>query len=130
MSALLAGENGIVGIAFDNAAVAYFGGSVALAIILFDSGFEHPAADAPARGRTRRGARRPSACSRPRSGSVAAFSGSDSGGSEGFLLGAIVSSTDAAAVFLLRRIGGITLRDRVRATLEIESGQTTRWRSS
>ena len=35
---LLAGENGL-GILFDNAEAAYFLGSLALAIILFDSGF-------------------------------------------------------------------------------------------
>ena len=39
---LLAGEDGLLGIDFDSGATAYFIGSLALAIILFDSGFETP----------------------------------------------------------------------------------------
>ena len=39
---LLAGEDGLLGINFDSGGTAYFIGSLALAIILFDSGFETP----------------------------------------------------------------------------------------
>ncbi|NWG22039.1 MAG: potassium/proton antiporter [Chloroflexi bacterium] len=41
---------------------------------------------------------------------------------EGFLLGAIVSSTDAAAVFAVMRTRDVNLRDNLEALIELESG--------
>ena len=46
----------------------------------------------------------------------------DLGWIEALLMGAVVASTDAAAVFLLIHSRGLRLRPRVNATLEVESG--------
>ncbi len=119
---LLAGEDGLLGLPFDNAGAAYFIGSIALAIILFDSGFETSLS-------TVRAAAWPSITLATvgvllTTGLVGIAAHYLLGLSwlQRMLMGAIVSSTDAAAVFFLLRVGGITLRDRVRSTLEIESG--------
>ncbi|MCT8970993.1 potassium/proton antiporter [Microbaculum marinisediminis] len=118
---LLVGVDGL-GLSFDNAPVAYFIGSVALAVILFDSGFN-------TRFETASRALWPSLTlatvgvllTTALVGVVVHVLGGLSWRAS-LLLGAIVSSTDAAAVFFLLRVGGIKIRERVRATLEVESG--------
>lgn len=117
---LAAGEDGL-GIVFDDFPAAYFIGSVALSLILFDSGFNTPA-------KTLRTAALPAVLlatvgvlvTTGLVGVVAHFL-FDLGWLESMLLGAIVSSTDAAAVFFLLHAGGINLREFVRSALEIES---------
>jgi cell volume regulation protein A len=118
----LAGEDGIGGVDFDNAQVAFKIGSIALALILFDSGFGTPlrtfkATAAPAVTLATLGVLLTAGLF-----ALAAhwLLGLDWG--QALLLGAILGSTDAAAVFFLLRAGGIHLRDRVRSVLEIESG--------
>jgi cell volume regulation protein A len=119
---MLAGEDGPGGIEFENYELTYLIGSFALAVILFDGGL-----------RTRmssqlRGHGAPAAVlstvgvliTALTVGSVAAFVLGLSW-LEGFLLGAVVASTDAAAVFFLLRSGGLRLRPQVSSTLELES---------
>ena len=118
---LAAGVDGL-GIEFDNARLAYFVGSLALAVILFDSGFGTPVAALrqaalPALSLATVGVMLTTSLF-----GAAAFYLTDFTWLESFLLGAAVASTDAAAVFFLLRAGNVHLRDRVRSTLEIESG--------
>ncbi|WP_425409175.1 potassium/proton antiporter [Hyphococcus sp.] len=119
---LLAGEDGLLGIEFNSGGSAYFVGSLALAIILFDSGFDTPLrsyriAAAPALTLATFGVVLTATF-------VGLFAHLLFGLSlvDGLLLGSIIASTDAAAVFFLMRVGGLKLRDRVKATLEVESG--------
>ncbi len=118
---LAAGADGL-GITFDNANVAYFVGSLALAAILFDSGFGTPLsalrqAALPALSLATIGVALTTGLF-----GTAAFYLTDFTWLESMVLGAAVASTDAAAVFFLLRVGNVRLRDRVRSTLEIESG--------
>ena len=111
-----------LGLAFDNASAAYFIGSIALAVILFDSGFGTPMssfrqAAMPAFSLATLGVVLTAGLF-----GVAAFFMTGLDWMESFLLGSIVASTDAAAVFFLLRAGNLHIRDRVRSTLEIESG--------
>lgn len=118
---LLSGTDGL-GIEFDNARVAYFVGSIALALILFDSGFGTPMhalkqAAGPALMMATVGVVLTAGII-----SVAAHLIIGLDWLHAFLLGAIVGSTDAAAVFFLLRAGNTEIRERIRSTLEIESG--------
>lgn len=118
---LAAGIDGL-GLDFHNAPAAYFIGSLALAIILFDSGFgtniaAFRQAAWPAIVLATFGVVVTTVLV-----GIAARLVFGLPWLQAALLGAVVSSTDAAAVFFLLRVGGIHLRDRVRSVLEVESG--------
>jgi cell volume regulation protein A len=118
---MLAGEDGPGAVAFGNYGMTYMVGSAALAIILFDGGLRTrfvlvKAVLAPA-------------------GLLASAGVAVTAGLTGLaaallfrldwipalLVGAIVASTDAAVVFFLLRSGGLQLKRRVGAMLEVES---------
>ena len=121
MIGLAAGTDGL-GIEFSNNYLAYILGSLALAIILFDSGYGTPIqafklAAAPALTIASVGVLVTAGLFGLAATWLLGFTWL-----QGLLLGSIVASTDAAAVFFLLRIGGINIRDKVRSTLEVESG--------
>lgn len=118
---LASGTDGL-GIEFDNAQLAYFVCSLALAVILFESGYGTPLsilrqAAGPALVLATLGVLLTTGLF-----GVGAHYLTGLDWMESLLLGAAVASTDAAAVFFLLRAGNINLRDRLRSTLEIESG--------
>jgi potassium/hydrogen antiporter len=118
---MLAGSEGIGGIAFDDYGFAFRAGSAALALILFDGGLNTPV-DTVRRLLVPAGllATVGVAGTMCVVAVVAHLLGLP--WSSSFLLGAIVSSTDAAAVFSVLRSNGIQLKHRVGGTLEVESG--------
>jgi cell volume regulation protein A len=118
---MLAGSEGILGIAFEDYGFAFRLGSLALALILFDGGLNTPLAAlrrtwAPATVLATVGVVLTAlAIAMP-----AYWWGLD--WPQALVLGAVVSSTDAASVFAVLRGSGLQLKRRVGTTLELESG--------
>jgi cell volume regulation protein A len=118
---MLAGSEGIGGIPFEDYRLAFRVGTVALVLILFDGGLGTPIA--------------PFRRALPRAAVLATFgvllTAAGVAGAAialGFppalalLVGAVVSSTDAAAVFSVLRSSGVRLKETTSAVLEVESG--------
>jgi cell volume regulation protein A len=119
---MLAGESGPLGLKFDDISITYAVGSIALALILFDGGLRtrfvtFRSVLGPAITLATAGVLLTAAITAP----IAAIL-FDLRWIEGLLVGAVVASTDAAAVFFLMHARGLRVRPRVSATLEVESG--------
>lgn len=119
---MVAGTDGLNIVNFQDAGLAQFLGIVALVFILFSGGLD-----------TRLESVRPvlwrgialSTLGVLLTAAVVGISVplfTDLGWMEGLLLGAIISSTDAAAVFTILRSKGMGLKGNLRETLELESG--------
>ena len=122
VAGMLVGVDGPIGVRFDNAQLAAWVGNAALAMILLEGGIS-------TRMQTFRAGFRPAlvlatlgvALTAALVGAVA-MAAMHIDWRHGLLLGAIVGSTDAAAVFSLLRQTGVRLSERISATLELESG--------
>lgn len=122
VAGILAGEDGPGGLVFNDFTLSFWVGNVALAVILLDGGLRTDFD-------TFRTGLRPSLLLATLGVVVSAgITGAaarwllDLSWPLALLVGAIVGSTDAAAVFSLLKSSGVKLNERVAATLEIESG--------
>lgn len=119
---MLAGSEGVGGIAFEDYRLANSIGSVALALILFDGGLRTSLDSVRS---TWKPALSLSTIGVLLTSVLTGFAAAWVLGVpllHGMLLGSIVGSTDAAAVFSILRTSGVKLPARLTATLEVESG--------
>jgi potassium/hydrogen antiporter len=119
---MLAGSDGIGGIQFDDPALAQSVGVISLSLILFAGGLDTEIASIrPIMGR---GILLSTLGVTLTTLVLALFAQAILGFTllEGLLLGAIVSSTDAAAVFSILSSKGASLKGRLKPLLELESG--------
>jgi cell volume regulation protein A len=119
---MLAGEDGPGGIHFNDVQLTYLIGSISLGIILFDGGMRTHAQTVrvgigPGVVLATLGVFATAAIIAVFAVELFRFSWL-----QGLLLGAVVGSTDAAAIFSVLSSRGLEIKRRVSATLEIESG--------
>jgi potassium/hydrogen antiporter len=118
---MVAGSEGLGHIAFDDYHFAFRIGTLALALILFDGGLNTPL-NAVRRVIAPAGLLATIGVVGTALLVAATAHAFGVGWGEALLIGAVVSSTDAAAVFAVLRGSGLQLKRRVGVTLEVESG--------